>query len=508
MLRANPRYNQLALVSNGYSRLLVSLLLVGACFFAVSCAVPLGPGYTIEKQEIQVHFVPAPQPHLLVEAQYELRNSGNQPLTELEIRLPGERRFHRTAPQAGWDSAVLALNNSPANARNNLLTFQEPWKISERHTLKLSVEFDPPGEGETKLSFSNDAFFLPAQGWSPDLLPARGVLATGGVPPKKWNLVVRVPQDFLIHASGDDAKKSRSNGEQTIRFTQRPVDKYPFVIAGRYMETRIGSGNEKAYLWTRKPVEEETLRPASDSLVRTLQAYDSVFGRRDKGERPLWIVECPVVTGCFSRPAMAPVSEQISEQPQTSAELISLDSVVVDLTNRSPKLVSAVASSLAASWLGYGQNPGFYEQDPPLSAFPAFAAAVGGEAVDGPESRVRNIRQALSVVPKNNPASALSHVQEDRNIVRAKSILFFYALQDRYGREVFRNALRHMFYARRGGGFDITDLISAFDEESHQQKTAEFVRHWMKRPGVPEEFRAQYESSSAAGTIDSKETMP
>ena len=43
----------------------------------------------------------------------------------------------------------------------------------------------------------------------------------------------------------------------------------------------------------------------------------------------------------------------------------------------------ATAPALAASWLGYGQNPGFYEQDPPLSAFPAFAAAVGDEALNG-----------------------------------------------------------------------------------------------------------------------------
>jgi len=31
--------------------------------------------------------------------------------------------------------------------------------------------------------------------------------------------------------------------------------------------------------------------------------------------------------------------------------------------------------ALASGWLGYGQNPGFYEQQPPMSALPAFAAA-------------------------------------------------------------------------------------------------------------------------------------
>ena len=54
-----------------------------------------------------------------------------------------------------------------------------------------------------------------------------------------------------------------------------------------------------------------------------------------------------------------------------------------------------------------------------------------------------------------------------------------------------------MLYARRGGGFDITDLISAFEGEVTRM-SAEFVRHWMKRPGVPQDFRSRYEGANAA----------
>ena len=45
-------------------------------------------------------------------------------------------------------------------------------------------------------------------------------------------------------------------------------------------------------------------------------------------------------------------------------------------------------------------------------------------------------------------------------------------------------------------GFDLDDLIAAFEEEAHQN-VAEFVRLWMKRPGVPQDFRARYENSAA-----------
>jgi aminopeptidase N len=86
-------------------------------------------------------------------------------------------------------------------------------------------------------------------------------------------------------------------------------------------------------------------------------------------------------------------------------------------------------------------------------------------------------------------------------------LLFFYGLQDRYGDAVFRKAIRHMLYARRSGGFDLDDLIAAFDQEAHGN-TAEFVRLWMKHPGVPADFRARYENTSAEQNAASKETTP
>ena len=88
-----------------------------------------------------------------------------------------------------------------------------------------------------------------------------------------------------------------------------------------------------------------------------------------------------------------------------------------------------------------------------------------------------------------------------------KSFLFFYALQDRYGRETFRKATQHMLYARRERGFELDDLISAFEEETHQN-VAEFVRMWMKRPGVPEEFRSRYEGTPPTKRDTDKEKTP
>ena len=484
------------------------LLVAIASVIGIGCAAALGPGYTIDKQEIEVHFIPAPDPTIHIDATYHLRNDGLRPLKTLELRLPGRRRFHFAAPLVEWDGRAVSLDVSPDNRRNSILKMPDPWMVSEKHTLKLSVEYKPAAPEEHNFSFAPDAFFLPSEGWSPQLMPARGAFATGGVPPAKWTMTVRVPQGFLIHASGEKPKKSKSNDEQVVRLTQRPKDGYPFVIAGRYVAAKFKADPDTVTLWSRAPQDEETLRQSATGLASAMKAYDTMFGKRVENSKGLWLVECPVVQSCFTTSASYYAGYINEPGRKPTAEMASLDTVMVDLSQGAPDVVAAAGPSLASTWLGYGQNPGFYEQDPPLAALPAFAAVRGREAAGGPQIRTAAIRRALKAVPLDGQPGK----PEPDNVIRAKSLLLFFALQDRYGREAFRDALSHMLYARRSGGFDVTDLISAFDQETHQN-VGEFVRHWMKRPGVPQDFRARYESETSAGAFahqinEAKEATP
>ncbi len=485
---------------HAHPRFILFSLLAVAGLGTAGCVAALGPGYTIEKQEVRVHFLPDPQPRILVEADYHLRNTGNRPLSSLELRLPGRRRFHIGSARADWDGAELAFENEPPSPREKLLNFPAPWPVSARHTLHLSAEIVPSSAGENNLSFTSDALFLPAQGWSPELLPAEGLFPTGGVPPRRWDLVVRVPESFIVHSSGKITKTSRDRGELLIRATQLPQDHYPFVIAGRYLSTSLDSASQKVFLWTRAQQNSVNLGPASESLVHAILSFNSNFGARTKNSQPLWIVECPVVEGCFTRRDSAYARLVGAVDEPASAEMISMDTVVADVSGGTPKLAGIVAPSLAASWLGYGQNPGYYEQGPPLYALPAYAASVGREAVEGPAAREETVRRILRVIPKTPE----HRKTEDPAVLRAKSLLFFYALQERYGQEKFGTALRHMLEARRERGFNLSDLISAFEQETHQN-VAEFVRLWMKHPGVPDEFRARHEdASTAAATVPQK----
>ena len=462
----------------------------------------LGPGYTIEKQEIRVRFVAKPEPRIGIAADYQLKNRGTRPLQELVLRLPGRRRFQYENPSAGWDSTKVMLQPSPDNPRDTLVALPKAWTRGARHTLHLSVEYAPPAAGDASLSFSNDAFFLPAAGWSPELLPPEGLFASGGVPPKKWNLWVDAPAGFQIRTSGTQRKSGRKGGEIVVLAEQRKNDLYPFVIAGRYNTAEIGTSNQKVHLWTSKQQDSSKLHDLGNALEGVIAAYDAAFGKRGKESSQIWIVECPVAAGCFTNlnPLRARLLGQ-NENEESRAEMISQDTMVVDLSGGTLKLTAQAAPSLAASWLGYGQNPAFFEQSPPLTMFPVFAAAVGHDAAEGGEARGDTIRRALLLVPRGERLQE----KDDPHSLSVKSFLFFYALQDRYGPETFRKATQNMLYSRRERGFDLDDLIAAFEQETHEN-VAEFVRMWMKHPGVPEEFRARYVFTTAATGSTTKET--
>src|SRR5271155_2395956 len=113
-----PRYNRVALLPRSHLRPVLGLFLAAIGFWVSSCAVALGPGYSIEKQEIRVQFVPGPDPRIRVDSDYQLRNTGNRPISSLVLRLAGRLSFRIAAAQATWDSAALAEQRSPANPRN------------------------------------------------------------------------------------------------------------------------------------------------------------------------------------------------------------------------------------------------------------------------------------------------------------------------------------------------------------------------------------------------------
>jgi len=479
--------------------LLSRLLLLPGCVWLAGCATALGPGYLVQKQDIHVSFsAEATHPAVTITAEYRLTNTGNQDLPTLQVRMPG-RRLRANTPQAQWDAIQLAGTTAPDNARDTQYRFPQKWKIGESHSLKFSYEVQGEPANQDSAGVFTDAFYLPAEGWAPQLPQARGVFGFGGVPPAKWELFVSVPRSFLIHASGRGNKSSRSSKEPNIeyRFTQTTEDMNPFVIAGRYSDTiQKLPENQTIHIWTRSHLDADQLRQSGESLARTLASYESLFGTRGKSRPPLWIVECPAQGGCVAQTQTSYSALLYGQERPRTAEMISRDAVMVEAREVDMSLEAAAGPALAEGWLGYGQNPGFYEQQPPMSALPAFAAAMARENAGGSKVRDEIVGRAIAAVPENTGKESATNSR----VTRAKSLLLFYALRDRVGQEAFQKAIQHMLYARQSRGFDITDLIASLEEESHQS-IGPFVREWIKRPGLPEEFRRRHASAAVSSSV-------
>jgi len=153
------------------------------------CALALGPGYTIQKQNLELRFIPSPEPHLAVHGAYQLVNSGNQPLEAIRITLPPSEAFHRQGTVAHWNNQSVSLQElSPASLSEQRDTIElrwpEAWRRKQKRTLILDYEVSSGSHLGSFLAVSPDTFFAYPGSWNPVLLPPKNIFGAGGVPPK------------------------------------------------------------------------------------------------------------------------------------------------------------------------------------------------------------------------------------------------------------------------------------------------------------------------------------
>src|SRR6202166_2990031 len=128
-------------------RALSFLFLVASWSFVVGCTSSIGPGYIINKQDIDVHFDPGPPPHIAIKSSYELTNNGTRPLSELELRLPAKRRFKSSNVELTWDGQALSSEPSPDYPRNTLVKLPQIWTVSARRSLHIAMNLETPAPG-------------------------------------------------------------------------------------------------------------------------------------------------------------------------------------------------------------------------------------------------------------------------------------------------------------------------------------------------------------------------
>ncbi|MGA2482257.1 MAG: hypothetical protein ABSF92_03980 [Candidatus Acidiferrales bacterium] len=484
-------------------RFLLAALLATGALWASSCAVPLGPGYSIEKQTVDVRFVPAPETRIEFSADYQLRNTGNQPLSAFELRLPPERRLRVESVSITWDGQAIPFERR-GDSGGKILSMQlsSSWPIKQVHALHLQYRIAPGEANGPQLDFPADSFYLPPGVWLAALLPPPGTFASGGAPPKSWVLFLTAPGDFLVHATGELKRQAQRDGEARLEFEQGARDRSPFVMAGRYHEQKYRGSPYTVIIWRKTAFEPADAERLAHKVQQIAKTYDGMFGPRGGHARPVWIADSPVPAKWHDQTVPLPngslgVAESIFfPRPPPDCAFIHVSESDGTLFEQE-KMGREIALSLAETWLGYGQGPSSSTLPSPMAQLPDYAAAVSREAEEstGGASRERSIHEALERVPISGAGQSAKRAGMNAD----DSLLFFYALEDKYGREHLHAALRHMVQARRLQTYEVQDLMAALEQETHQE-VGSFFRLWLKHPGIPEEFRARYEAPAEPKT--------
>lgn len=504
----------LSIVSN---RVLAASLFLAA-LWAASCAAPLGPGYTVERQGVAVGFVPGTEPRIEIHAEYRFRNTGKQSLDSLEVRLPRGSEFRLERVAAKWDGKD-GLFERHSDQAGDVLHFKlsAPWPVKRTHTLHLEYSIVSGGSEMPQLDVAPDGFYLPISGWLALPLPPEGTIGSGGAPPKEWILSVRVPADFLVRASGELKRPEKQNRRGGIEFTQQAHGVAPYVVAGRYFEQEYGGAPCPVHVWRKKKFDKNEAEALADSVHKIAETYETMFGPRDNTPRSIWVVESPLPEKHYGLTNPGVGMGELEGLPESPPDFAILSGSVEGRAIGPQEIDHEIAPALARSWISFGLNPGYGKVPEPLKSLPSYAAIVAEEAINGPQVRTQTIQQDLKQYDSKQTAAEVTSPQEgskkelgvftDGFANPFKTRLFYFAMEDQFGRENLHKALRYMVQARKGGGYSLDDMIAALDAQTHQNAAA-FVRLWRKHPGIPGEFRARYTGQPAPAATLTKEMKP
>ena len=465
-------------------------LVLPAVLFLGACAAPLGPGYTIEKQSIDLRYFAGDPPRVKVQARYQLKNTGNRSLSSLDVGLPGEKEFVRNNLRATIDGGPVSLT-SAADGNEMQASFPRAWAQKEVHEVVLEYELAGPSTPNVGFTIAGDSLFLSSAGWYPILRPPSGLFGKGGDRQKPFDLTLRVPEGFLAHSSGRARGVRKENGELVYRFRIGKDDADPFIIAGRFVEQRFQTAGATVIFWTpkRQPLEGQIAR-TGDHFVATLNEYEKNFGALGKKKEPYRVVIM-----------MSWPYAQLGVYPVASSPNFPRGAILPMILDFSDVGVNANLFlgdfALAQSWFGSlaGSSPvAMFNEGLCIYASRFIAHQVPGWETD----RKGEMKHALLLYEMQLPdkersllAMTEGKIPEEKHFALAKGEMFLGALEDRCGPDNLRHALRHLARSLRGSKYGYDELRSALEQECHQDLGPMF-REWLTETGIPVDFRQRY----------------
>ena len=444
-----------------------------------------------------MRFVPGGSPTLHIVSRYKLQNIGTGDLTFVDVTLPEEKAFGRQNVRVRLNGSEVAPADVPAEYRQDQpnairVPLSSPWQ--QKRTLQLEIEYDliSPQDPGPRITLGESEFHLGSRGWFPILLPPKHVLSPTPARPKKTPWTVRVPSNFLVLARGTPKGRDKDGGETVYRFVLSKDDLPPYVVAGAYIESPMGSNADSTKFWTLKPVPGDATQ-AAEEITQAWNILTKDFGQLDRNISAPHIVESPELRGHTTANESGPVTSSFPGGAIANP-------AALELGVGSEQFLDMATHSLAHNWFG---DEMYMAPDAAVGmgeGLPEYATIVVDEARNGPEARRKRILKYLTqydqaranATEKPLGITMLSDPAAQQSIALAKAPLLFVALEDTCGAEAMRNGLKEMVELLRGQEASYDSLRSALEEASGKD-LGETFRVWLNQNGIPAGFRSRYE---------------
>lgn len=471
----------------------IFLALLYAALLA-GCAVPLAPGYQVEKEALTVRFVRGAPPHLAIRADYQLKNVGTTPLNFVEVTVPGGNAFGRAnlrilvASHEVTPQAEQSTDSDESTSAASLWRIPLAPALRRKQKINVSLEYDLAATAPTdpRIFAAENMFYLNDSGWFPEFQEPKALFAEDITRPNPADLTVVVPANFLITASGQAHGEKRASAETQHHFRIVKDDFDPYILAGQYNEQRVSTANGTVAVWTFKPIPAAQAQQTAAPIAAAASSYSQNFGPLPKSMKAVYDVELPQST-----------------RDLISTEAALLTGIVYEPANPSgrPRKTSLGSFAVANTWFGHIIRPSTeaWALDQGLNFYASTLSTAGKNPTQN--TNVASIlsdydaehsqaveKPLLSLTPNDSEAQL--------QLGGDKMQLFFFALEDKCGRENLIHAMHHMVYALRGQQYGYNDFRAALEQECHQN-LAGFFRTWLNQTGIPADFRVRYENASA-----------
>lgn len=456
--------------------------------------MPLTPGFAVQRQALELSYVPAKSERAHIRVTYRLQNSGNQDLRVLQAVLPAPLDLQVRVDGRGITPATL-----DAPRRGSILIsvpFEPAWPIKGFRDLEL--EYDLALE-ESSQSAAHPIRYEQASEWFPELRKPRGSFSKGLSRATEVSVTIQVPQGFSALSSGQNLGVKTHQGENEYQFRVRDADYEPFVVIGHYQEQEIRTPSGTVVFWTLARLDDPNVRAAAERIAATARTYERFYGRRETKDLPVWIVETAPLPG-----ASGPQEPTATSFPSTAL----LNQAAFAKGVNSPVFQALAAEQLARTWFGWLIVPS--RNLPPdrnigqsLARYASIAAAQSSNGDEERRLRAAQLLKQFDDLRKREADKPLLQAEfrdspDQQEMAVLKGTMFLLALEDAHGTEPLRRGLAHLVRALHGKDFGLATLRSAFEQETHKNMADDF-RVWLDGTGVPTDFRARYEGKMDSG---------